>query len=842
LSAIDDLIARVQEPSLREQFKREWAEAQKTRKFGLVFDRHLPELVPIPKARPRRDDLVARKGGSLTDLWRVRRVSGGMAHCVRPEGTPGAGDPWDWPLDELVVVRQFGEPIFPALVPMDQVQNGPADAPWHCLIEADNFHALQLLAYLYAGKVDCIYIDPPYNTGARDWKYNNDYVDGNDSWRHSKWLSFMEKRLRLAKRLLNPATGVLIVTIDEHEVHHLGMLLEREFPEAYRQMVTVVINPKGVTQGRFSRVEEYALFCFAPQAFVKSLGDDLLSAVERRSSNAPRWKGLLRSGTNARRRDRHKMFFPVLIDQDRQAVIGAGDYLPLGQDPDIDARIDGYIAAWPVRTDGTFGNWGVGPESLRDLIAQGYVALGRYDANRKTWGISYLSRKLQLQIKTGAIQVVEFDEKRNVVKVEYAEERERQIKAVWHRSTHDAGAYGADILRAVLGEGRKFSFPKSLYATRDAVASVVRDLPKAVIVDFFAGSGTTLNAVNLLNATDGGYRHCILVTNNEVSGEGADSLRGLGLTPGDNEWEQLGICRSVTWPRSKFTILGKRDDGTRLPGDYLTGRTVERQRLRRVTQIGFVDPGALDRSVTKKQLVALIEGLPQTLVTDPCPFIVSADHKASVLFDEGAGKDWLAALDGQDHITDLYIVTKGKVRFDTLRDEVHALLGPVLVPEEETRPLADGFAANLAYFRLEFLDKDRVALKRAFREILPLLWLKAGAIGPRPELPPKRDQAEAEPTFFAPPDNPFAVLLDEGSLKALLAALADRSGLRCVFIVTDSGDAFKEMAAEVTEALGPKSPALTTVQLYRDYLENFLINTDRIGADRPDAGNQGGTR
>lgn len=150
----------------------------------------------------------------------------------------------------------------------------------------------------------------------------------------------------------------------------------------------------------------------------------------------------------------------------------------------------------------------------------------------------------------------------------------------------------------------------------------------------------------------------------------------------------------------------------------------------------------------KKQVVALIDGLPQTLVTDPCPFIVSADHKASVLFDEGAGKDWLEALDGQDHITDLYIVTKGKVRFDTLRDEVQALLGPVLVPEEEKRPLADGFTANLAYFRLEFLDKDRVALKRAFREILPLLWLKAGAIGPRPELPKGRGGVA---TFFARP-------------------------------------------------------------------------------------------
>jgi adenine-specific DNA-methyltransferase len=103
-----------------------------------------------------------------------------------------------------------------------------------------------LLIFPYERKVDCIYIDPPYNTGARDWKYNNDYVDDNDSWQHSKWLTFMSKRLRLAKRLLNPDSGVLIVTIDEHEVHHLGCLLEQEFPTATVQMATIVINQKGV--------------------------------------------------------------------------------------------------------------------------------------------------------------------------------------------------------------------------------------------------------------------------------------------------------------------------------------------------------------------------------------------------------------------------------------------------------------------------------------------------------------------------------------------------------------------------------------------------------------------
>ncbi len=399
-------------------------------------------------------------------------------------------------------------------------------------------------------------------------------------------------------------------------------------------------------------------------------------------------------------------------------------------------------------------------------------------------------------------------------------------KTMWNRGRHIAGgAGGTKLLQEVIGKRDIFSFPKSVYAVRDCIDAAIGDRRNALILDFFAGSGTTQNAVDLLNARDGGRRHCILVTNNEVSAGEAESLRTRGHHPEDEEWESMGICRSVTWPRSKFTILGRRDDRTHLPGEYLTGGAVNRERPRGFTQIGFVAPGALDRPAKKKQLVALIEGLPQTLVTDPCPFIVSEDHKASVLFDDGAAEDWLAALEGQDHITDLYIVTPDKKRFDALKADVQDLLGPILVPEEEKRPLAAGFPANLAYFKLEFLDKDRVALKRAFREILPLLWLKAGSIGPRPELP----KGEPEPAFFAPPANPFAVLLDEGRLKALLGVIAGRSGLRCLFIVTDSEDAFKELSAEAMRTLQADSPDLSTVQLYRDYLENFLINTDRIG-------------
>lgn len=837
MSAIDTLIAQIGDPRLRERLTAEWGNAKKEKKFGLVFEDHLPELLPLHGAKPRKGDLVCRRQGALKDVWQVKQVHDGVATCVRPssethpsEPNRAAAEAVEFALDELLVVREFGEPIFPALVPVDAVANGPVDAPWHTLIEADNYHALQLLDYLYAGQVDCIYIDPPYNTGARDWKYNNDYVDGNDGWRHSKWLAFIEKRLKLAKRLLKPDTGVLIVTIDEHEVHHLGMLLEREFPEAYRQLVTIVINQKGVAQGRLSRAEEYALFCFNPGVTLAAHHDDLLSP-DRGDSNrfqTPRWERLLRGGTNSRREDRYGLFFPITVDPEKRKIIEIGDPLPPDQQPDL-SNLSNRRTAWPLRTDGTLGNWRVSPPTLRVLLDKGYVKLGGFDEARGTWTILYLGQKAQKQIEAGVIEIVERHKVTGEVTVRYTETQQRSIKTVWHRATHDAGNYGSSLLRGILGEGGKFSFPKSLYATRDAVATVVRDRPNALIVDFFAGSGTTLNAVNLLNATDGGQRRCILVTNNEVSVEEAASLSARGLQPGDAEWEAQGICRSVTWPRSKYTILGQRDDGSVLGGEYLTGKTVEREKARSFQQIGFVDPAQLDTLPKKKQVVALIDGLPQTLVKDPCLFIVSEDHKASVLFDPASAADWLEALDGQEHITDFYIVSPTKRVFDQLKVQVAELLGPILVPEEDKRPMSAGFAANLAYFKLDFLERERVSLRRAFREILPLLWLKAGAVGPRPEL----KRGEPEPALLAPEGSNFVVLLDESRLGRLLKTLDGRADVSHVFIVTDADEAFKTMAQDVREVAAKANPGLQVVQLYRDYLLNFMINKNQDRAAVP---------
>ncbi|MCY3923857.1 MAG: DNA methyltransferase [Chloroflexi bacterium] len=178
--------------------------------------------------------------------------------------------------DDLVVVAEFGEPIYPGLRRLGSVNMG-GDKPAHIVTKGENYHVLEALRFSHAGKIDCVYIDPPYNTGARDWKYDNDYVDAEDSYRHSKWLAFMERRLRIAKDLLNPDQSVLICTIAEDEVHRLGLMLEQLFPDARIQMSSIVINPSGAGGFGLNRVEEHAFFVWLGAAAPARWTDDLLT-------------------------------------------------------------------------------------------------------------------------------------------------------------------------------------------------------------------------------------------------------------------------------------------------------------------------------------------------------------------------------------------------------------------------------------------------------------------------------------------------------------------------------------------------------------------------------------
>lgn len=808
MARIEEKIAEIADATLRQAIGEEVAKLKKRTRFGLVFEEHQPEVVPVFGKRVKRGERVARKTASLAEIWRVVSVKDRQALCEKEKGKDGdAAVRETFRIEQLVVVRRMGEAIYPSLTPVDAVTNGDPAAPHHVLIEADNYHALQLLLFPYERKVDCIYIDPPYNTGARDWKYNNDYVGDVDAWQHSKWLTFMARRLKLAKRLLKPDTGVLIVTIDEHEVHHLGCLLEQEFPEFYRQMVTIVVNPKGVTQGRFSRVEEYALYCFPPSTSVCSLPDDLLSSTVT-DQKTVRWANLLRSGSNARRVDRPGLFYPVFIDETCGAVVDAGEPLPLDTLPDFSVRKDGYRSAWPIRSDGSLGNWSVGPNALRVLIEKGYTSLGGHDPTRNTYSISYLNKKPQKQIESGEIVIVERDSVRNTVTIEYADGLTRTPKTVWYRRLHDAGSNGSDLLTAIIGRSQRFTYPKSLYATCDAIRAVIRDNPNALVVDFFAGSGTTLNAVNLLNATDGGKRQCILVTNNEVSEEENRTLTAQGLQPGHDAWEQHGICRSVTWPRSKFTILGQRDDGTPLPGDYLTGKQTTREKPRNIRQLGFAE----GRNLTvpqRKQVAALLPAVPQSKMDD-APWFLDDEIVVSVLWDVQQASAWLEELAEADHVTEVCVVTAEGKLYNALKVQIAETLGPQSLTEDEKRPLADGFVANIDYFRLDFLDPQDVQMGRQFAAILPILWMMAGARGPRPEAP------DAHAPWLLPVGCPFAVLMQETRFKDFVRHVESRVDLTHVFVVTNSRNTVYKLRHEW--------PALRVVQLYKDYLENFRIN------------------
>lgn len=581
MSRLNDLLRqlRLEKPDLANDLQREFDAVADRRSFGLNFERHVPEAVELPGRTVRKGDKVRvlpPRGEPRTAenqrLWRVigtaKRDGARVADLVSTDDTEEKAIS---AVEDLVVVAEFRDPIYPGLVSTGKVERG-GDKPFHTVINAENFHALQTLLFTHRGKIDCIYIDPPYNTGAKDWKYNNDYVEGEDLYRHSKWLAFMERRLELARELLAP-DGALVVTIDEHEVHRLALLVDQIMEDCVVQMVTIVNNPKGVTQGYLSRVEEYAIFCFGPNFQMPSVPDDLLTHKEAVATSdgrvRPRWKGLLRSGDDSRREDRVQMFYPVWVEPSTRRLVRAGSHLPLGQSPEFDMKDEnGNVVAWPVRKDGSLGRWGVGPDTLNRLIRDGYAACGRYDKKRLTWGISYLSENVRAELEEGLLENLGRDDSTGVADVAYVDTASRRARTVWHRSSHDAGANGTDLIGKFLGAGRGFPFPKSLYAVEDAIRLLTLRKKNAVVLDFFAGSGTTAHAVMRLNHQDRGERKSISVSNNEIPSSDCDRLTAAGLRPGDPEWEAHGICEYITKPRVEAAVTGMTPAGEPVAGEY----------------------------------------------------------------------------------------------------------------------------------------------------------------------------------------------------------------------------------------------------------------------------------
>lgn len=812
MAAINDLIARIQDPELRLHVAKEVKELTKHKKFGLVFENHVPEMTLLYDYPIGRGCKVIRKVDDdkrLTEdiLWEVMSVCRGMATCHHSI----TGEELQVSCQDLICVAKNGEPIYPCLKYVDSVQNAPDSDLWHALIEADNFHALQLLAYLYPQQVDCIYIDPPYNSGATDWKYNNNYVDGNDSYRHSKWLAMMESRLLLAKKLLNPKNSVMIVTIDENECVHLGCLLEEMFPESSIQMISSVINPKGNRRdSEFSRCEEYIYYLRFGNAALNSANEDMLRNIEvRRTKKKIRLRALLRGASNhGRRTDRPNLFYPLLFDKNTGKFVGHGPILDINENRKNYCPLNDCVAMWPIAQNGEELTWNLKPSTLLEKWNNHFLSFGEFDGKGRVG--YYLSSGQEASFYKGLYTIVGTDSDGAYV-LELKDESNNEVRplTIWNKKSHSASEYGTTLINKIIGSGR-FSFPKSLYAVHDAIRFFVANNPNALILDFFSGSGTTLHAVNLLNKEDGGHRRCIMVTNNEVSAEEEKAFRAKGLHKGDEEWEKFGIARYVNWPRTKCSILGVDVNGNPIQGDYITSNTEEKVVKRSIKQISLDLRDDSLGTKLKKQIVGLIgdKKMPQNAVKAECPYLVPEDANNAILFD-------VTKIDGfmediHESIDTIYVVTSNNKAFTAAKKELDEL------PEKTktvpvTIPMAEGFVANAAYYKLTFLDKDKVSLGAQLNELLPILWMKAGAHGVCP--------THVDGEFMVFSENKMAVLNDEFAIDELKEALRDKPEVETVYIIEDSEENYRTLAASLN--------VKQTYQLYRDYLDNFKINIER---------------
>jgi adenine-specific DNA-methyltransferase len=578
MSRLSELLRQValKDERLAADLKRETDALAERRAFGLNFERHVPEAVELPGRPVRKNDKVrclpARGEAPTAEndrLWRVDAVyTDDGQRWADIVSMDDAAEAWSVVVDDLVVVAEFRDPIYPGLVSTGKVERGGPNKPYHAVINAENYHALQALLFTHRGKVNAIYIDPPYNTGAKDWKYNNDYVEGDDLYRHSKWLAMMERRLLLAKGLLNPNNSVLIVTIDEKEYLRLGLLLEQVFPEARIQMVTTVIAPGGsIRVSEFTRVNEFIFFVMLGRSTpVKTDNDMLFTDVRPVSANRSAiWNSLRRRGAGNLRADSPSKFYPVFVRSSDGKVLGAGSPLDRGvsevsTDPEVEAVL-------PILPDGREGRWELNRASFLERLAKGYVRAASRDADG-SFIVQYLRNAEMERIESGELVSAGLTEQ-GYHRLDYSDTVLRSMfaKTVWNRTSHDAGTFGSRVVKTLLGN-RKFPFPKSLYAVEDTLRFFVANAPDALVVDFFSGSGTTAHAVMRLNKQDGGRRRSISVTNNEVAAEEQVALRQKGLRSGDPEWEQWGICEYITKPRIAAAISGKRPDGKPIAGDY----------------------------------------------------------------------------------------------------------------------------------------------------------------------------------------------------------------------------------------------------------------------------------
>lgn len=549
------LLERIDDPRLRADIAAHVSLLRRSRRFGLVFDRHLPEAARLPKMKPRAGDRVARRDEADATTWRVLGFTDRTRSTARLQPLTWAGHQWapdgeplKLPATDVVVVRDHGEPIHPGLEPYDLIQAGEADAPTHVALEGENLHALQLLKATHGpaagdgrhGLVDLIYIDPPYNTGSKSWIYNDRYVDEQDQSKSSKWLSFMERRLRAAKPLLRE-TGVIIVAIGDDEHHRLRMLMDQVF--STDNFISDVVWQGGrKNDSRFvSNGADYMLI----------YAKDVAALTEQET----RWREDKPGVREAL--ERAELLWEASGGDHAKATKAWRAWLREFKRTGIPSdAVTRFVTldeqGRPIRTDGNLRSPNPRPNLQYDLL---HPVTGQ-PVQRHSNGWRYSRGTMTKLIEDGRIYFGP-DHTTGAAEIARLEDMDVQVaESIFAQGRNASAAH----LKDLLGDIKRFPNPKdhnvlarwiNLAAPRDAV-----------VLDFFGGSGSTMEAVLRLNAEDGGTRQCILVTNNELAHKDAAALRKAGYHPGDEQFEAKGVFRHVAHPRIKTVVTGIREDGS----------------------------------------------------------------------------------------------------------------------------------------------------------------------------------------------------------------------------------------------------------------------------------------
>lgn len=435
--------------------------------------------------------------------------------------------------EEVADIVKNNIPILLRKSKMEVLNDGKID---NILIEGENLHALTALNTINPaeGMIDVIYIDPPYNTGAKDWLYNNDYVDSEDSFRHTKWLNMMEKRLLLAKELLKDS-GTIIVAIDHHELFQLGMLMNQIFGEENKYgVITVVHKPEGrqFTKGLNPSNEFYLIY--GKNRSVGTLFNVPLSKEKAAEFNLSDSKGnyrlepymRIKDGDLNNRENKPNNWYPIYVDVENNII----SLIQTEKSTEVYPIYNGVEKSWSTRK-----------ELFQENLNNGDV---------------------EYKIENGEIVI-------------YKKYREQEsIKTHWIKKEYNATVFGTKVLKDIL-VNTEFNFPKSVYAVIDALK--ITASKDAVVMDFFAGSGTTGQAVMELNKEDGGNRKFILVTNNENN-----------------------IMDDVCHPRLKTVITGMRRNNTKYSDGIKTNL--------RFFEVDYIE-SLLSKDQSKYNLVERCDGL-----------------------------------------------------------------------------------------------------------------------------------------------------------------------------------------------------------------------------------------